>query len=261
MNALMIASTGMSAQQLAVETIANNLANMSTTGFKKSVNEFQDLIYQTVKSAGTATGTGTNPIGIQIGTGVKPVSIHKIFSQGDFTQTGNPLDIAIQGDGFLQVSMPDGTISYTRSGSLQTDSNGNVVTADGYQILPAMTIPNDAQSITISPQGLLSVIRAGNSTPVQIGTIDIARFPNEGGLSSIGQNLYKLTTGSGDALTGVPGLTGFGTLLQGSLENSNVNIAEEMVNMIVAQRAYEVNSKAIQTSDDMMAMVNNLKQN
>jgi flagellar basal-body rod protein FlgG len=259
MNALSIASTGMSAQQLAVETIANNLANMSTIGFKKSVNEFQDLMYQTVRAAGTSTGTGTLPVGLQIGTGVKPVSIHKIFAQGDFQHTQSPLDIAIQGDGFLQLTMPDGTTAYTRDGALKTDSNGNLVTADGYQILPAMTIPNDAQTISISPQGVLSVIRAGNSTPVQIGTIDLARFSNPAGLNSIGQNLFKPTLGSGDALTGAPGGTGFGTLLQGSLENSNVNIAEEMVNMIVAQRAYEVNSKAIQTSDDMLGVVNNLK--
>lgn len=258
MNALMIASTGMSAQQLAVETIANNLANMSTTGFKKSVNEFQDLIYQTVKSAGTATATGALPVGIQIGTGVKPVSVHKIFAQGDFTQTTNPLDIAVQGDGFFQVTMPDGTIAYTRAGSLKTDLNGNLVTSDGYPLLPAMTIPNDAQSISITPQGVLSVIRAGNSAPVQIGTIELARFPNAAGLNSVGQNLYSATLGSGAALTGAPGLTGFGTLLQGSLENSNVNIAEEMVNMIVAQRAYEANSKAIQTSDSMLQVVNNI---
>jgi flagellar basal-body rod protein FlgG len=258
MNALMIASTGMSAQQLAVETIANNLANMSTTGFKKSVNEFQDLIYQTVKSAGTATATGALPVGIQIGTGVKPVSVHKIFAQGDFTQTTNPLDIAIQGDGFFQVTMPDGTTNYTRAGSLKTDLNGNLVTSDGYPLLPALTIPNDAQSISITPQGVLSVVRAGNSTPVQIGTIDLARFPNAAGLNSVGQNLYSATLGSGAALTGAPGLTGFGTLLQGSLENSNVNIAEEMVNMIVAQRAYEANSKAIQTSDSMLQVVNNI---
>lgn len=259
MNALSIASTGMSAQQLAVETIANNLANMSTTGFKKSVNEFQDLMYQTVKSAGTSSGSGTTPVGLQIGTGVKPVSVHKIFAQGDFQHTQNPLDIAIQGDGFFQVTMPDGSTSYTRAGSLKTDLNGNLVTVDGYPILPAMTIPSDAQSISITPQGVLSVIRAGNSTPVQIGTIDLARFPNPAGLNSLGQNLFSATLGSGAALTGAPGLTGFGTLLQGSLENSNVNIAEEMVNMIVAQRAYEVNSKAIQTSDDMLGVVNGLK--
>lgn len=259
MNALSIASTGMSAQQLAVETIANNLANMSTTGFKKSVNEFQDLMYQTIKSAGTSSGSGTLPVGLQIGTGVKPVSIHKIFAQGDFQHTQNPLDIAIQGDGFFQVTMPDGTTAYTRAGSLKTDLNGNLVTPDGYPILPAMTIPSDAQSISITPQGVLSVIRAGNSTPVQIGTIDLARFPNPAGLNSMGQNLFSATLGSGAALTGAPGLTGFGTLLQGSLENSNVNIAEEMVNMIVAQRAYEVNSKAIQTSDDMLSVVNSLK--
>lgn len=259
MRALMIASTGMAAQQVSVEIIANNLANMSTTGFKRSTGEFQDLMYQTLKTAGTSTGTGTLPVGVQIGSGVRTVAVHRIFSEGEFQHTQNPLDLAIEGDGFFQVSLPDGSTAYTRAGALKQDADGKLVTSDGYPVLPSLTIPPDATSVSISPQGALSVTKAGAVAPVQIGTVDLARFTNPAGLNSLGKNLFSPTLGSGEALTGSPGSVGFGTLLQGTLENSNVNIAEEMVRMIIAQRAYEINSKAIQTSDEMLGMVNNLK--
>jgi len=259
MRALSIASTGLGSQQLSVEIIANNLANVSTVGFKKSRGEFEDLMYQTLKSSGATTGTGTLPVGIQIGSGVIPVSIHRTFAQGEFQQTQNPLDLAIEGEGFFQVSLPDGSTAYSRAGSFSVNSQGNIVTAEGYPVLPNLTIPSNAQSISILPTGTVSAVVAGNSAPQQIGTIELARFTNPAGLNSMGKNLYQATAASGDAVTGAPGQQGFGTVLQGALEGSNVNIAEEMVNMIVAQRAYELNSKAIQTTDEMLSMVNNLK--
>lgn len=257
MRALSIASTGMGSQQLSVEIIANNLANVSTVGFKKSRGEFEDLMYQTLKSPGATTGTGTLPVGIQLGSGVIPVAVHRTFAQGEFQQTQNPLDIAIEGDGFFQVTLSDGSTAYTRAGSFSIDSEGNIVTADGYQLQPNLAIPANAEGITLLPTGVLSVQVAG--APQQIGTVELARFTNPAGLNSMGKNLYQVTDASGEAVTGTPGQEGFGTLLQGALEGSNVNIAEEMVNMIVAQRAYELNSKAIQTTDEMLAMVNNLK--
>lgn len=257
MRALSIASTGMGSQQLSVEIIANNLANVSTVGFKKSRGEFEDLMYQTLKSPGATTGAGTLPVGIQLGSGVIPVSVHRTFAQGEFQQTQNPLDVAIEGDGFFQVTLPDGSTAYTRAGSFSIDSEGNIVTAEGYQLQPNLAIPANAEGITLLPTGVLSVQVAG--APQQIGTIELARFTNPAGLNSMGKNLYQITDASGEAVTGTPGQEGFGTVLQGALEGSNVNIAEEMVNMIVAQRAYELNSKAIQTTDEMLSMVNNLK--
>lgn len=259
MRALAIATTGMTAQQLQVEVIANNLANMSTVGFKKSSTEFQDLFYQTFKEPGTVTETGALPVGIQVGSGVRPVAVHRRFGQGDVQQTQNPLDLAIEGDGFFQVTLPDGSTAYTRSGSFKIDADGRVVTADGYPLLPAITIPADTKTITIAPGGNVSIVQAGNPSPTQVGIIELARFTNPAGLSSVGKNLYEASAASGDAITGTPGQTGMGTVLQGAIEGSNVNIAEEMVNMIVAQRAYEVNAKAIQTTDEMLGMVNNLK--
>jgi len=257
MRALSIASTGMGSQQLSVEIIANNLANVSTVGFKKSRGEFEDLMYQTLKSPGATTGTGTLPVGIQIGSGVIPVAVHRTFAQGEFQQTQNPLDIAIEGDGFFQVTLPDGSTAYTRAGAFSIDSEGNIVTAEGYPLQPNLAIPANAEGVTLLPTGVLSVQVAG--APQQIGTIELARFTNPAGLNSMGKNLYQVTDASGEAVTGTPGQEGFGTVLQGALEGSNVNIAEEMVNMIVAQRAYELNSKAIQTTDEMLSLVNNLK--
>ncbi|NKE73087.1 flagellar basal-body rod protein FlgG [Candidatus Manganitrophus noduliformans] len=259
MRALSIASTGLGSQQLSIEVIANNLANVSTVGFKKSRGEFQDLMYQTLKSAGTATATGTLPVGIQLGSGVIPVSVHRTFAQGDFQQTQNPLDLAIEGDGFFQVTLPDGSTGYSRAGSLSLDSEGSIVTAEGYPLLPNITIPSGAQTVTILPTGVVSAVVTTGAAPQLVGTLELARFTNPAGLHSIGKNLYQATDASGEAVTGAPGEEGFGTVQQGSLEGSNVNIAEEMVNMIVAQRAYELNSKAIQTTDEMLSMVNNLK--
>ncbi len=259
MRALSIASTGMAAQQLSVAVVANNLANVSTVGFKKSRWDFQDLIYQTLKSPGTTTGTGTTPVGIQIGTGVDPVSIHRSFGQGEFQQTESPLDLSIEGEGFFQVTLPDGSTGYTRTGSFKLDSSGSIVTAEGYAMVPNITVPPDTLTLSISSQGAVSAVRPGTAAPAVLGTITLARFINPAGLNSMGKNLYQETAASGIATTGNPGISGIGTILQGSLEGSNVNIAEEMVNMIVAQRAYELNSKAIQTSDEMLAIANNIK--
>jgi flagellar basal-body rod protein FlgG len=249
----------MTAQQLQVEVIANNLANMSTVGFKKSSGEFQDLFYQTFKAPGSVTESGTLPVGIQIGSGVRPVAVHRRFGQGELQQTDNPLDLAIQGEGFFQVTMPDGETGYTRAGSIKTDADGRLVNPDGYPLLPNITIPANTESVTISSGGEISVVQSGSATPTQVGVLELARFTNPAGLSSQGQNLFELTEASGDAVTGAPGQDGMGTILQGAIESSNVNIAEEMVNMIIAQRAYEINSKAIQTTDEMLGMVNNLK--
>ncbi len=257
--ALSIASTGLSAQQMSVEVISNNLANVSTVGFKKSAPEFQDLLYQTLKAAGTSTGVGTLPVGMQIGSGVRPVSVHREFKQGDFQQTQNPLDLAIEGDGFFQVGLPDGSTAYTRAGALKLDNEGKIVTAEGLPLIPNISIPAGTQTITIALNGTVSVVQGGQTVPTVIGNIELARFLNPAGLNSLGKNLFQITIASGEAVTGTPGLEGFGTLQQGSLEGSNVDIAAEMVNMIIAQRSYELNSKAIQTSDEMLSTANNLK--
>jgi len=261
MKSLYIGSTGMAAQQMAIGVIANNLANVSTTGFKKSVPEFQELFYETFRAAGSPTSLGVLPVGIQIGSGVQPITVHKLFGQGDFEETQNSLDIAIEGGGFFQVVLPDGSTAYTRAGTFKLDSEGNVMTPQGFPLLPSITIPSETKTVNISPEGVVSVKLAGVATiaPEIIGTIELARFINEAGLDSLGKNIFQPTAASGEPLTGLPGEPGFGTLLQGSLENSNVNIADEMVKMIVAQRAYELNSKAIQTSDEMLALVNSLK--
>ncbi len=257
--ALSVASTGMAAQQLTVEVIANNLANVSTVGFKKSAWNFQDLLYHTERAPGTTTDVGTTPVGIQLGSGVRAVSVHRTFKQGDFRETDSPLDLAIEGDGFFQVSLPDGTTAYTRTGSFKMDSEGNMVTSEGYPILPNIAVPANTQSLTVDADGDVSALTAGSTTATVVGTIELARFVNPAGLNSLGKNLYQETAASSAPTTGTPGLDGLGTLLQGALEGSNVNIAEEMVSMIVAQRAYELNSKAIQTSDEMMGIANNLK--
>jgi flagellar basal-body rod protein FlgG len=260
MRALYISASGMEAQQLNIDIIANNLANVNTAGFKKSRGDFQDLLYQTLRAAGTSSGTGTQvPSGIQMGSGVRPASVQKIFSQGDFQNTQNEMDLAIEGDGFFQVTTPDGAVSYSRSGAFKKDATGRIVTSDGYPLEPGITVPPDAISLSISADGTVSVRQAGNPTPTQIGSISLARFSNPSGLNAIGRNLFLPTAASGEATTGVPGQTGFGTLAQGFLESSNVNIAEELVSMIVGQRAYEINSKAIQTADEMMRTANDVK--
>jgi len=259
MKSLYIASTGMAAQQMAISVISNNLANVSTTGYKKNVAEFQDLFYETFRAAGSATSLGILPVGIQVGSGVQPLTVHKLFGQGDPEQTDNALDMMIEGGGFFQVTLPNGSTAYTRAGTFKLNDEGNVVSSQGFPLLPSLSVPFDTKNVSISPEGVVSVTLAGTTTSEVIGTIEIARFTNDAGLDALGKNLFQPTAASGEAVTGLPGQEGFGTLLQGNLENSNVNIADEMVKMIVAQRAYELNSKAIQTSDEMLALVNSLK--
>jgi flagellar basal-body rod protein FlgG len=257
---MFIAATGMEAQRVNIDVISNNLANVNTTGFKKSRADFQELLYQGIKTAGTTSAEGTQiPTGIQIGLGVKPAAVQKIFQQGDFISTGNSLDLVIEGNGFFQISMPDGEIAYTRAGSFKLNSEGNIVNSDGYLLEPSITIPSNTLSITITSDGTVSVLQAGSNTPVEVGQIEIAQFINPGGLRAIGKNLFVPTDSSGEPTTGSPGSEGRGSINQGFLELSNVNVVEEMVNMIVSQRAYELNSKVVQTSDEMLQMANNIK--
>ena len=258
--ALWTASTGMEAQQLNIDVIANNLANVNTTGFKKTRADYQDLLYQEIKSAGAASSPSTKiPTGIQIGQGVRTVATEKIFSQGNMKQSGNPLDLAIEGEGFFKITMPDGQPAYTRTGEFKVDNEGRIVTADGYVVDPQISIPADALAITISADGIVSVRQPNVSTLTQVGNIELSRFMNPAGLRAMGRNLYVPTDASGDPVNGVPGATGMGTLAQGFLEMSNVSVVEEMVNMIAAQRAYEINSKAIQTTDEMLQTANAMK--
>jgi len=258
--ALWTAASGMQAQQLNIDVTANNLANVNTAGFKKSRADFQDLIYQNQKLPGAPSTNATQiPSGIQIGLGVKPASVTKIFTTGTITQTGNSLDIAIEGDGFFQVQQPDGTTAYTRAGTFKKDSTGKIVTSDGYSLLPEVVIPNNSSNLTIGNDGTVSVLQAGQTTPTTVGNIQTATFSNPAGLNSTGKNLYLQTDSSGAPTTGTPAQSGFGTLNQGYLEMSNVSVMEEMVSMIVGQRAYESNSKAVQTADEMLQTANNLK--
>ncbi len=257
---LFIGATGMEAQRLNIDVVSNNLANVNTNGFKKSRADFQELLYQGIRAPGASSGDGTEvPTGIQVGMGVKPAAVQKMFQQGDFASTGNPLDMVIEGDGFFQVSTPDGDIAYTRAGAFKLDSSGNIVNSDGYQMEPAITLPSDTLDITISSDGTVSVLQPGSVTPSQVGQIEIASFVNPGGLQALGKNLFMPSGSSGAATTGTPNSEGRGSINQGFLELSNVNIVEEMVNMIVSQRAYELNSKVVQTSDEMLQMANNLK--
>lgn len=258
--ALWTAASGMQAQQTGIDVIANNLANVNTSGFKKSRTDFQDLIYQNLKTTGApSTSTTEIPSGIQIGLGTKVAAVTKMFSAGNIVQTGNELDIAIEGEGFFQVQMPDGATTYTRSGSWKKDSQGRVVTSDGYPMTPEIVIPNNATQITIGNDGTVSVMQSGQTTPTNVGTIQLATFSNSTGLASIGKNLYMESDSSGAATTGTAGQDGVGTTAQGFLEMSNVSVMEEMVAMIVGQRAYETNSKAVQTADEMLQLANNLK--
>jgi flagellar basal-body rod protein FlgG len=249
----------MHGQQLNIDVIANNLANVSTTGFKKSRADFQDLLYQTMKVPGSQTSADTqSPTGIMVGLGVRPAAVTKVFTQGDLIQTEKELDVAIEGNGFLQVEMPNGTTAYTRAGALKRDSNGRITTSDGYPILPALTIPDGATQVSISETGIVSAIIGDDTESTEIGTLELASFTNNAGLSAIGRNLFQETSASGTAITGTPGSEGLGTLMQTYLEGSNVNIVEEMASMITTQRAYEINSKTIQTSDEMMQTTNQL---
>ena len=258
--ALYTAATGMHAQDLNISVISNNLANVNTNGFKRSRADFQDLLYQNLRLVGTLTEAGNQvPTGMQLGLGVKPAAIQKIFLQGDFVQTQSELDVAIEGKGFLQVTLPDGTIGYTRAGSLKLDNTGQIVTSDGYPLEPAVTIPTDALRVSIDSQGGISVTQPGTTAPSTVGTIQLATFVNPAGLQSIGQNISLETDASGSPTTGNPDSDERGSTQQGFLELSNVSVVEELVNLITGQRAYEINSKAIQTADDMLQTANNLK--
>ena len=259
MRSLWTSTTGMSAQNLSMDVIANNLANVSTSGFKKSRADFQDLLYQIMKVPGSPTSGDTiSPTGIQVGLGVKPAAVSKIFTEGDIVQTGNTFDVAIEGSGFFQVTLPDGNTAYTRAGNLKLDGTGRITTSDGYPIQPEIVIPEDARNVSISETGVVSAILGDGSTSTELGNIDLADFVNAAGLIAIGKNMFRETESSGVALIGAPGDNGIGTLLQGYVENSNVNMVEEMTRMIVTQRAFEINSKVITTSDEMMRTVTNM---
>ncbi|MBW2145390.1 MAG: flagellar basal-body rod protein FlgG [Deltaproteobacteria bacterium] len=260
MRSLWTAATGMTAQQLNIDVIANNLSNVNTNGFKRSRVDFQDLLYQNLRLAGASSSIDSQiPTGIQVGLGSRPVAVSKLLHQGDYQMTGNPLDVSIEGNGFFQVIMPNGEVAYTRAGAFKLNSQGNMVTSDGYMLEPAIALPGSSVDISIGTDGTVTVRQDGQTAATSVGNITLAKFPNPSGLQSIGRCLFLPTDASGDATTGTPGTEGFGTLTQGALEMSNVNIVEEMVNMIVAQRAYEINSKSVQVADDMLQIANNLK--
>lgn len=255
---LWIAKTGLDAQKNRLSTISNNLANVNTTGFKRSRTVFEDLVYQNVRQPGGKNSEETVlPSGLQIGTGVKTVATQKLHQQGSLLQTANPFDMAIQGRGFFQILQPNGNIAYTRNGEFQLSPDGQLVNANGYRLQPDFNIPQNATGVTIGIDGTVSVSQPGNPNPAQIGTIQIADFVNPGGLQALGGNLLAETAASGPAIIGAPDTLSFGSLMQGSLEGSNVNVVEELVNMIETQRAYEMNSKAISTADQMLQYVNN----
>jgi flagellar basal-body rod protein FlgG len=255
---LWVAKTGLDAQQTRMSLISNNLANVNTTGYKRGRASFQDLMYQTVRQPGAQTSQQTQaPSGLMVGTGTQVVSTEKLFTQGNLLQTNNAFDLAINGRGFFEVQLPDGSAAYTRDGSFQVDSQGQLVTASGYPLQPGINIPPNAQSVTIGSDGTVSVQLAGEAAPQQVGSVTVADFINPAGLQAKGENLFAETASSGAPQTGAPGQSGLGLLIQGSLESSNVNVVEELVNMIETQRAYEMNSKAISTTDQMLAYVSN----
>lgn len=257
LRALYSSASGMQSQQMNLDVISNNLANVNTTGFKKSKIEFQDLLYQTGRAAGAEQGGGnTLPTGLHVGHGSRPVATMKIFTMGELSQTGADLDVAIQGDGFFEVQLPDGTRAYTRDGALKRDSSGRIVTSDGLPVQGFQAIPAGTTSITISPDGQVTTKGANGS---QNFRLSLVRFANPSGLEPIGRNLYRESTASGNAENGSPGENGFGSIQQGYLEMSNVKVVEEMVNLILAQRAYEINSKAVQASDEMLQQSNNMR--
>lgn len=255
--ALWVSKTGLDAQDKHIANIANNLANVNTTGYKKSRANFEDLLYQNTNQAGAqSTQTTEIPTGINMGSGAHLVSTQKMFDQGSLQSTGGPFDLAVQGQGFFQVLLPDGTQTYTRDGSFQVNSQGQLVTSNGYVLQPPIAIPQQALNVTIGLDGTVSVLTAGNNVPTQLGIIQLSNFLNPAGLQPMGQNLFTATVASGPAQTDNPGNTGLGTLLQGQLEASNVNVVEELVNMIQAQRSYEINAKGIQTVDSMLQYLN-----
>ncbi|MET0268589.1 MAG: flagellar basal-body rod protein FlgG [Duganella sp.] len=256
---LWIAKTGMEAQQTQLDVTSNNLANVSTTGFKKSRAVFEDLLYQNIRQPGGQSSQQTNlPSGMQLGTGVRPVAIERIHTQGNPQSTGNDKDIMVNGAGFFNVLLPDGTTAYTRDGSFQRDNNGQMVTSSGFVLQPPITIPIEAQNITVGRDGTVSAVVPGQTAPQQLGALQLTTFINPTGLESKGENLYVETGASGNPQTNTPGTNGVGVILQGYVESSNVNVVEEMVNMIQSQRAYEINSKAITTSDQMLARLSQL---
>jgi flagellar basal-body rod protein FlgG len=260
MRALSIAATGMLAQQNNVEVIANNLANMNTTAYKMQRAEFEDLLYQNVTRPGAASAdTGAVlPAGIQIGVGVRTAATYRITAQGNLNSTSNPYDLAINGKGYFHVQMPDGTDAYTRAGAFSLSPEGQIVTDKGYVVAPGIAIPQDAVSVTINPQGQVQAQVAGQNAPQTLGQLELARFPNEGGLQATGDNLYTETPASGAVLTGLPGSPGYGTLQQGFLETSNVNAVQEITDLITAQRAYEMNSKVISAADEMLQITSKM---
>jgi len=260
MRSLYTGATGMIAQQLQIDVTSNNIANVNTIGYKKGRGEFADLMYQSLQYAGAATSTTTmSPTGMDVGLGVRPMAVAKMFTQGNFRETGNDLDMVVSGNGFFQVQLPDGTTAYTRNGSFKVDGNGTVVNADGYPMIPQIVIPADATKISIGTDGTVSVLQPGQTQLQQVGQIQTAGFVNPAGLHALGDNNYINTTASGDPQPGTPGLNGLGQLRQGFVEMSNVQLVEEMTDLITGQRAYEANSKAILTSDEMLGIVNGLK--
>lgn len=258
MDSLWVAKTGLEAQQTRMAVVSQNLANVNTTGYKRGRAIFEDLLYQNVVQAGGLTSQQTEaPTGLNLGTGVKVVATDKLFTQGNLITTNNSLDLAIQGQGFFEILLPDGTQSYTRDGTFQLNPEGEVVTSSGYTLQPAITIPPGSQGLTVGVDGVVSVLVAGSPDPVQIGTLQLVDFLNPSGLQARGENLFLETVASGPPQPGTPGLTGLGTLVQGALETSNVNVVEELVNMIETQRAYEMSSRAIAASDEMMQYITN----
>ena len=259
LRSLTTAATGMIAQQLNIDVISNNLANVNTSGYKKTRAEFQDLLSQTIKSSGAQIFQGTTqPVGIQVGLGVKTSATVKEFTEGAFKSTGGKFDLAVEGDGFFQVLMDDGSIGYTRDGSFKTDASGQLTTSDGFIVQPQVAIPTDAQEITITPDGRVSVRIAGDPSQTEIGSLTLTKFSNPAGLSSIGKNLYLETAASGKPIEVQPGQEGFGTMQQGFIEGSNVQVVEELINLIQAERAFEANSKLIRTSDNLLRILNRM---
>jgi flagellar basal-body rod protein FlgG len=259
MRALYTAASGMNAQQANIDNIAHNLANVNTTGFKKSRVEFEDLVYEQSKLPGTPISqTGEAPVGLETGLGVRPVASSRDFGRGSMRSTGGPMDLAIEGDGFFQVQLPSGETGYTRSGMFHLNAEGGIVTADGYQLQPQITIPANATAVTISREGIVSATVPGQSAPQQVGTVELTSFQNAAGLRAVGGNVFQATTASGEPTNGAPGTDGRGTIAQGFVEDSNVSVVEEMVNMILSQRAYEANSKVLRAADEMLQQVNTL---
>ena len=257
--ALWAAKTGLDAQQTRLAVTSNNLANVSTSGFKRSRAVFEDLLYQTIRQPGAQSSQQTQlPSGLQLGTGVKPVATERLFTQGNLQQTNNPLDVAIQGQGFFQVQMPDGSAAYTRDGSFQVNAQGQLVTSSGFTVQPAITIPANTLSVSVSRDGIVNVSRAGQTGLTQVGQLQLTGFMNPAGLQSMGENLYIETASSGTPSVNAPGTNGMGLVAQGYVETSNVNVVEELVGMIQTQRAYEINSKAIQASDQMLQKLSQL---